>query len=73
MKKRVAGIFLLMSAILLSWVIQPTTAPCTESPQMAAMMLHPDNPFPPVTKERDSLQPYISHPEQAKQPIVEIR
>jgi len=62
-----------MSAILLSWVIQPATAPCTESPQTAAMMLHPDNPFPPITKERDSLQPYINHPDQAKEAANKLK
>lgn len=67
MKKQRIRAFLLTSAVLLSWVTQPATAPCAESPQMAAMMLSPDNPFPPITKERDSLQPYITHPDQVKE------
>jgi hypothetical protein len=73
MKKRIAGIFFLVSAILLSWVIQPGTAPCTESPQMAAMMLHPDNPFPPIMMKvrAEHMQTFRKYP--AKQPIVEIR
>ena len=73
MKKRNARIFLLMSAILLSWVIHPATAPCTESPQMAAMMLHPDNPFPPIMMKvrAEHMRTFKKYP--AKQPIVEIR
>ncbi len=60
MKKRIAGVFFLMSAIVLSWVIQPATAPCTESPQMAAMKVRAEH-----------MRTFEKYP--AKQPIVEIR
>lgn len=67
MSMRNAGIFpLMMTAILLGWIVHPAMAQEPDDSRMAAM-LHPDNPFPPITRERDSLQPYVAHPEQAKE------
>ena len=66
MRTREARIVLCALVTLLGWMVLPAMGQCTDSPQTAAME-NPDNPFPEIVAERDSLQPYINYPGQMKE------